>query len=1002
MARTAVFNVTLSKSYNKPVSVDYTTVAGTAVPPGDFTPTSGTLTFAAGQTSKQVQVTIRDDDPGLLESAFTVDLSNPVNCTIGVVNGNCVIPGLEDEDETPPVVIVGGPLIKRGLITNAFHDALGRGGYFHQFSGTSEGQSIGIEGSLLAYKTLTNGTAEEKAAADWYRNVGFTLLDAMGDGSSNSPMLRQPIPEDVNTITLLHWLFTSRGDVPIQAINYDFKATRQGNKLIIPASVPAGALGQAHKGAADAFRVWMVYPATSYLLYYSPYSPAFDEQNPTGDTSIRLDDGLAGPLATPSPHWKRVGNTIEVTLPSSAPADVTEWYVVYAYQNAGILPQGSAMEAYPNWTSLPDGYSACAPDTFRWFDYALNLAIENDNRPGKASNWTKLRDASRRTVVRGQNLSDLREVLKPLPQFDVIPLSGEPSGMFCYSNHPGAQPPSADKIAAGANSQWIGYNFWSRVGGSGGAVAPGAYVWNPDHMFYPAGWKGDIFNGAIQCTVPAPTSQADGVFQVQLGRGVNDEWRAKTSYQDGDQYLFVALTCSKKPDQAKNEKFYVFVSATKYFDLETRWYADIGQYEQFQAGNSSDGGPRYFLIPREDFKTLSGSVLPVGTRFENFGVSIEMGGAYTARIVAMRIVGGASTTWVQSNIAKAVKGAPMPFFPGAIPFATNADIPKQQFVGWNGSPFHGYQLPDLWYFLSGDAQAVHPNLTVNDLPVPAASGGAITYPISDKTSAGTTKPKHALLMEQQLLFLKHAQDKYAADGGTPGPFAHTFVLNTAARMTIGNPNPSTWVYINDDPNTRWCGYQCRVIDALSRLVYLTRSDAGFLAARDMAKAMVIKWLTAYNGFWPNLNGKSHTDAATGKTTMIYGAPTDYPDPRVSGPVTTYEEPHSPALVLRGCIWLKSSGLLSGSELALVNAVGKRCFDYIELRWNGDERSDMRYTWHNTAADNTAEYFGFWVFEIIATLSYMLLNPAGAPDGVDLARARYFITAHQIWLANHVE
>lgn len=990
----ATFKIVIFPVQSASVVVTYTTEDDTAIAGIDYVAKAGTFTLAPEQEFAEVIVQCTNPVSGTVNKQFKLVLTS--------VDGNAILP-------VPPFGICilrtgdtphdAGIITLDGLISNAWQQELGRGGYFHQNSGTSEGQAIGIEGSFLSYEVLNGGTPEEQESADWYRQNGKEMLDALGNGTSDSPSLRLPVSSDPNQITLLHWLFASKGDIPSQAINYTFKATKAGNKLVIPASVPVGPNGEAHNGAVDLFRVWRIYPQTSTLLYTSPYSPSYDNLQPTGDSAVVIDAFQVDNDS--SVNWTRVGDTVEITIPTSAPSAITEWYVVYGYNNAGLIPRGTAQEAYPCWTAIPEGYSACAPDTFRWFDSALELAIAHDERSGMATKWTNLRNASRKTAVRGQSLTDLREVLKPLPRFPAIATgSNEPTGMFCYSDHPAATVPSAEQIAQGANIDWKGFNFWSRVGGDTGNVPPGVFYWSPEVMFYPTGWTGDIFNGALMGTVPA-TGDAT-VYQTQIGRGFNDEWRAAAPYQVADQFLFVALECNHKP--TVGEHFYVYMSSTKYYDGETRYYADIGQYADFQPGPSTDGGPRYFLIPRTEFKRKDSdnAVLPIGTRFENFGVSAEMKGtsAYEFKIVAMRLVSGATPEWVNSNFQKAVRGGDMPFFPGAIPFATNAYMEKQQFVGFNGSPFHGYQLADFWWFCGAEAGQVHGNLSVTDLAIPN-SAGALTYPISATTTGGVAKPKHALLMEQQLIFLQQAQDIYAAHGGPDGFFAHTFVLNTAAKATIGNPTPHTWVYTNDDPNTRWTGYTARVVDTLGRVAFLTKDDTGFLDARTLAITMGIRFLTRLNIIWPDLNGKDVVmdDSSIQK---VYGAPTEYPDPRISPPITTYEEPHAVALILRGCVWFKASGKLTGGQLAIVEAVGKRCFDYLELRWTDIPGDIMQFTWANkNSVTGANEYFGFWIFEILSTLAYMIKHPTGAPTGVDLVRAREFITLHKKWLVNNV-
>ena len=57
----ATFTVTLSAPSGRNVTVDYATANGTAVAPGDYAVASGVLTFAAGETTKTVNVQVNGD-----------------------------------------------------------------------------------------------------------------------------------------------------------------------------------------------------------------------------------------------------------------------------------------------------------------------------------------------------------------------------------------------------------------------------------------------------------------------------------------------------------------------------------------------------------------------------------------------------------------------------------------------------------------------------------------------------------------------------------------------------------------------------------------------------------------------------------------------------------------------------------------------------------------------------------------------------------------------------
>lgn len=93
------FAVTLSKTYPKPVSVAYATADGSALAGSDYASATGTLTFAPGETSKAVEVTVNGDVDVEPNETFTVNLSTPVNATIADASATGTI---ENEDKPKP------------------------------------------------------------------------------------------------------------------------------------------------------------------------------------------------------------------------------------------------------------------------------------------------------------------------------------------------------------------------------------------------------------------------------------------------------------------------------------------------------------------------------------------------------------------------------------------------------------------------------------------------------------------------------------------------------------------------------------------------------------------------------------------------------------------------------------------------------------------------------------------------------------------------------------
>ena len=74
--KSLTFTVTLSAPYDQAVTVRYATQDGTAVAGSDYNATSGTLTFAPGQTTKTVTVKIRGDRTREADESLYVVLSD--------------------------------------------------------------------------------------------------------------------------------------------------------------------------------------------------------------------------------------------------------------------------------------------------------------------------------------------------------------------------------------------------------------------------------------------------------------------------------------------------------------------------------------------------------------------------------------------------------------------------------------------------------------------------------------------------------------------------------------------------------------------------------------------------------------------------------------------------------------------------------------------------------------------------------------------------------------
>ncbi len=106
--RDVELTVTLSAAATKPVTVSWATVDGTARSAGtttgetDFAPGSGMLTFAIGETSKKITVSLRSDTLDEADETFEVELSSAANATIAKSRGTATI---TDDDGAPTLSI---------------------------------------------------------------------------------------------------------------------------------------------------------------------------------------------------------------------------------------------------------------------------------------------------------------------------------------------------------------------------------------------------------------------------------------------------------------------------------------------------------------------------------------------------------------------------------------------------------------------------------------------------------------------------------------------------------------------------------------------------------------------------------------------------------------------------------------------------------------------------------------------------------------------------------
>ncbi len=96
---------------NSAVTVDYATSDMSALAGTDYTATSGTLTFAPGQTVENITVPVLHDAAAVPDRRFAVSLSNPSNATVADGTGVVTIGASGQAASTQPGLSVGSDVV---------------------------------------------------------------------------------------------------------------------------------------------------------------------------------------------------------------------------------------------------------------------------------------------------------------------------------------------------------------------------------------------------------------------------------------------------------------------------------------------------------------------------------------------------------------------------------------------------------------------------------------------------------------------------------------------------------------------------------------------------------------------------------------------------------------------------------------------------------------------------------------------------------------------------
>jgi Ca2+-binding RTX toxin-like protein len=179
--------VTLSAPASGAVTVAYTTQDGTATAGVDYVATSGTLVFAAGETSKTISVAVKGDTQFEGNETFRVLLSSPSGSAL--VDGSATVT-IQNDDVRPP------PSFR--VVDSAIVEGTGAGTSVLRFQ-VALSELVGFDASVNY--TTSNGTAT--AGTDYTATSG-TLTIPAGSlfGFISVPITRDTAVEGNETFTV--------------------------------------------------------------------------------------------------------------------------------------------------------------------------------------------------------------------------------------------------------------------------------------------------------------------------------------------------------------------------------------------------------------------------------------------------------------------------------------------------------------------------------------------------------------------------------------------------------------------------------------------------------------------------------------------------------------------------------------------------------------------------------------------------------------------------------
>ena len=343
----AALAVELSQTSTDTVTVDYATSDNTAEAGDDYTETSGTLTFAPGETVMAIIVPILDDAIYEPTERFDVTLSNPTGATLPAFPGARVIIA---QDESPPTASIANVTVSEGagtmtLTLNLSHESSRSTAYETTTSGVGGTATQGTD-----YVNFISGTQKSITvpAGDTQASLDITITDDAAAESSETITIRwdndpssgkgDATPSIINfTGTITDNDSTDSSDATLSALAFRDNAE---NRTLTPGFTPG----------TYAYAAQVVNAATTATLTATPNHAEAEVTNVTLAGTAIADTNLTDGITVPS---LVVGDNVIVVTVTAQDA-TTQDYTVTLTRAPALL----AVNIVPSsWSLKPAGLS---------------------------------------------------------------------------------------------------------------------------------------------------------------------------------------------------------------------------------------------------------------------------------------------------------------------------------------------------------------------------------------------------------------------------------------------------------------------------------------------------------------------------------------------------------------------------------------------------------------------------------------------------------------------